>query len=270
MITISRQAGAGGDEIARLLARKLKWNFLDKEELERLLAERGFPRGEFELFDEKKPGLWRRFSAERDRYLNFLKLVCYEFAQRGNCVIAGRGGQILFRDLPGLIRVRVVAPLEDRIEALRNKFDNDERRARHAVQHEDNERAGFHRFFFHANWDSAELYDLIISTSLITRDTAVDLISNVLSSREVRALKKERSRKLEDLYLAQRATVAIQYERRVPVHFLEVECVEGAITLKGTCGNREHMAACESVAGEIPGVTRVINQVAYVPEYVGA
>jgi cytidylate kinase len=269
MVTISRQAGSGGDEIARLLAKELKWNFLDKEALERLLAERGFPKVEFEIYDERKPGLWHRFSAERDRYLHFLKMACYDFARKGSCVVLGRGGQIMFRDVPGVIHVRVVAPLQDRIEALREAFDYDERRARQAVQHEDNERAGFHRFLFHANWDSSDLYDLTISTRFISEKSAADLIKNALAAKEVAAAKKERARKLEDLYLAQRVRIAILYEQKLPIHLLEIEAVDGVITLKGTAGNRESIGRCETVAADVPGVTNVINEISFVPEYVG-
>jgi len=269
MVTISRQVGAGGDEIARLLAKELKWKFLDKEALERLLAERGFPKMEFEIYDERKPALWHRFSAERDRYLHFLKMVSYDFARQGSCVILGRGGQILFRDVPGALRVRVVAPLQDRVEAVREKFDYDERRARQVVQHEDNERAGFHRFLFRANWDSSDLYDLVISTRFISETSAADLIKKALAAKEVAAVKKERARKLEDLYLAQRVRIAILYEQQLPIHFLEIEAVDGVITLKGTVGIRESIARCETIAADVPGVTRVVNEVSYVPEYVG-
>jgi cytidylate kinase len=269
MVTISREAGAGGDEIARLLAEELKWNFLDREALERLLAERGFPKVDFEIYDERKPGLWHRFSAERDRYLNFLKMASYDFARRGSCVIMGRGGQILFRDVPGAVRVRVVAPLQDRIEAVREKFGNDERRARQAVQHEDNERAGFHRFFFHANWDSSELYDLVISTRFISRRSAADLIRSALEAEEVAAAQKEKAQKLEDLYLAQKVIIAILYEQQLPIHFLEVQAVSGTVTIKGTAGSRESIVNCETAAANVPGVTTVANQVAFVPEYVG-
>jgi hypothetical protein len=166
--------------------------------------------------------------------------------------------------------VRVEAPLQDRVETMREKYDYDERRARQAVQHEDNERAGFHRFFFHENWDSSDLYDLIISTRFISETSAADLIKRALAVKEVAAVKKERTRKLEDLYLAQRARIAILYEQQLPVHFLEIESVDGVITLKGTAGNRESIARCETVAGDVPGVTRVVNEISYVPEYVGA
>jgi cytidylate kinase len=270
MVTISRETGARGDEIARQLARELKWNFLDKEALERLLAERGFPKAEFEIYDEKKPNLWHRFAAERDRYLHFLRMISYDFARRGSCVILGRGGQIMFTDVPGAIRVRVVAPLQDRVEAVRKNSDYDERQARQAVQHEDNERAGFHRFFFHANWDSSDLYDLIISTRIISVTSAADLIKHALAAKEVAAVKDKQARKLEDLYLAEHVRINILYEQQLPVHLLEIEAVGGVITLKGTVGNSESIQRCKTAAADVPGVTRVVNQIAYVPEYVGA
>ena len=65
MVTISRQAGAGGDEIARLLAEELGWKLLDNDVVERLLVQKGFPRAEAETFEEREPGLWHRFSSEK-------------------------------------------------------------------------------------------------------------------------------------------------------------------------------------------------------------
>ena len=269
MVTFSRQAGAGGDEIAQGLAKELGWNFLDREVLEKLLVERGFPKMEFQIYDEKKPGFWHRFSAERNKYLHFLKLVTYEFARQRSCVILGRGGHILLKNIPGTINVRVVAPLQDRVSKICEKFGYDERRARQAVQNEDNDRAGFHRFFFHTNWEAFDLYDMIINTHFISEKTAIDLVKATLSSKEVAGRKKETFRKLEDLYLAQKAVIAILYEQQLPIHFLEIAVENGTITLKGTSGDRQSIERCEEVAVDITGVTEVNNEIAFVPEYVG-
>ena len=61
MVTISRQAGAGGDEIARLLAEELGWKLLDNEAVDKLLADRGFHSAETDAFEERKPDFWHRF-----------------------------------------------------------------------------------------------------------------------------------------------------------------------------------------------------------------
>lgn len=268
MVTISRQTGACGDEIARVLAEQLDWRFLDKEALERLLVERGFSKVEAGIFDEKKPSLWHRFSDERDRYLHFLKLVSYEFAMQGSCVVVGRGGQILFRDVPGVLQVRVVAPLQDRVTKIGKKSGYDEATARQAVQHQDSDRAGFHRFLFHTNRDDPDLYDLVINTHLISQETAVNLIKTALGSGEVAEKSRGMSRKLEDLYLAQKWVIAILYEQQLPIHFLEIESADGVMTLKGTSGDRQSIERCGETVADVPGVRKVRNEISFVPDYV--
>jgi len=268
MVTISRQAGAGGDEIARLLAEDLGWRLLDNEVLERLLVQSGFPQVEVEAYNEKRPGLWHRFSAEKDRYLHFLKLVSYEFARQGSCIIVGRGGQVLFGNIPGILRVRVIAPLQDRVMNVCKKFGDDEHRARQAIQHSDNERSGFYRFLFHTNWDSLELYDLIINTHLISVNTATDLIMRTLAAKETAERKKETSRKLEDLYLSQKAIVAILFEQKLPIHFLEIAVDNGVITLKGTAQDHPSIERCQEVAARVLNMNKINNEICFSPKYV--
>jgi len=74
---------------------------------------------------------------------------------------------------------------------------------------------------------------------------------------------------LEDLYLAQKAIIAILYEQQLPIHFLEIEVDDGVITLKGTAGDRQSIERCEKAAADVPGVTKVNNEISFVPEYVG-
>jgi cytidylate kinase len=268
MVTISRQAGAGGDEIARLLAEELDWKLLDNDVVEKLLVEKGFPRAEAVNFEEKQPGLWHRFSSEKDKYLHFLKMVSYEFARQANCIILGRGGQIMFADVPGVIRVRVIAPLQDRIAKLRETSGEDERRTRQAVQHSDNERTAFHRFLFHANWDSPDLYDLIINTHDISPKTATALVVKALSAKEMTGKKREASHRLENLYLAQKAIVTVLFEQKLPIRCLEIERDDGAITLKGTARDRPSIERCGETAARVCDVTKVNNEIRFDPQYV--
>ena len=184
MVTISRQAGAGGDEIARLLAEELGWKLLDNEAVEKLLVDRGFHSAETDAFEERKPDFWHRFPSGKERYLHFLKLVSYEFARRDGCVILGRGGQVLFASVPGTVRVRIIAPLQDRVARMLEQSGGDEHKARQAIQHSDSERAGFHRFLFHVDWDSPDLYDLVINTHAIPVQVAAGLVAKAISARE--------------------------------------------------------------------------------------
>lgn len=269
MVTISRQVGSGGDDIARLLAGELKWSFLDKGSLEKVIVERGFPRIEIDDYDEKKPSLWNRLSVARDRYLHFLRMAVFDFAQKGSCVILGRGGQVLLKEIPGTLHVRVVAPVEDRIRAVQEQLGRNERQARQYVQHHDSEREGFHRYFFGTDCDSFELYDLVINTRILSQRSAVELIKAAARAEEGTASPEDRASKLKQLYLAERVAVAILYEQNLPIASLSVEAADGVITLNGMAYSEQSIERSKEAAAKVSGVKRVVSGISYVPQWVG-
>jgi len=268
MLTISRQAGTGGDEITRLVARKLGCRLLGNALAEKLLVEKGFPQTTAESFNERKPDLWHRLSAGKDRYLHYLKLVSYEFARQGDFLILGRGGQLLFAEVPGVLKVRVVAPLEERVRRLSAESGQDTPRALQLVQHSDSERAGFHRFLFHADWDSPCLYDLVINSHQLEPQAAAELILRTLDSGHFRARKGEAQRKLEQLYLVQKAFVSILFEQKLPVRYLEIDVHNGTVTLKGVARDHPSIERCREAVAGIFERKRINNEIGFEPKYV--
>ncbi len=167
ILTLSRQSGSFGTQIAKALVEPLKYRFLDKESLEKALAGYGVSSASLQKYDEKRPSFWEIFSSERNRYLHFLKTVIYEFALQGNGIVLGRGGQVLLAGVPGVYHVRVIAPLPTRIERIKKAYKCDDRHAEAIIRHSDQARTGFHRFFFNVNWEDASLYDLVLNTQTI-------------------------------------------------------------------------------------------------------
>ena len=80
IITVSREFGSLGTQIAESLCRGLGYTKLDKESLEILLRKLGMSPRQFERHDERMPGFWEKLSSDRYRYLNFLKAALYRFA----------------------------------------------------------------------------------------------------------------------------------------------------------------------------------------------
>ena len=268
MLTISRQLGAGGDEITRLVAAELRWKMLDNALAEELLVAKGFPQAVVESFNERKPDLWHRLSSGKERYLHYLKLVSYEFARQGNFIILGRGGQLLFGEVPGVLKVQVVAPLEDRVRSLNQESGQSAQRAMQALQHSDNERAGFHRFLFHADWHSPYLYDLVINRHLLSPQAAAGLILQALACADLKAKREEARRKVEQLYLVQKAFVSILFQEKLPVHYLEIEVHNGTVTLKGVARDHPSIERCREAATGVFGRKRIDNQISFEPKYV--
>jgi len=269
ILTISRQSGSFGTQISRTLADSLKYDFLDKESLDRALAEHGISSASLEKYAEKRPSFWEIFSSERNRYLHFLKTVVYEFAQAGNGIVLGRGGQVLLAEIPGVYHVRVIAPLPVRIQRVRQAYKCDERHAETIIRHSDQGRAGFHRFFFNINWEDSSNYDLVLNTQTIEVQTAAELLRKVIGLLDDKQLQREREKRLADLNLKQRVETAILYAEKVPVKFLETEAREGVLTLNGTVSTHAAVARCEQIARAVPGVKSVENHIFFSTELYG-
>lgn len=261
IVTITQQLGSSGSEIAERLRDDLGFQYLDKAAVESELVKRcQFPGKEFEKFDEKKPGFWGSFSADKDRYLHCLKTVVYEFARQTHCIILDRGAQALFRDVPGVLQVRILAPAALRRERVKNEFQYDAQLAEHAIHQNDHERAGFHKYFFQIDWEDPTLYHLSISTDIFPVDAAVRLIKNALEVSGVLQDLPEKNEKLADLCLTQQVITQIKYIEKIPTEFLQVVVSGGAVILRGAAVTKEHIKRCETIALSIPGAEKVINE----------
>ncbi|GAK59080.1 hypothetical protein U27_06056 [Candidatus Vecturithrix granuli] len=272
IITISRQIGSLGTEIAKKLREDLGFNYLDKQSLdEELIQKYGIPEKKVERYDEKKPGFWDTFSSDKDSYIHFVKTAMYKFAQQGNCLIIGRGGQFVFKDLPGALHIRIIAPIALRLERIKKKYNYDDRLADQVLRHSDHDRAGFHKFFFHTNWDNTDLYDLVINTRLLSVEAAVQLIKDALESTGIMEQRVAQESKLADICLSQEVITSIIFMEKIPVQFLEVEALaaSGVVTLRGATMTAEDMACCEAVTCKVPGVKEVINEMHYIPATYG-
>ena len=87
IITISRQAGSLGDEIAREVARTLGYDFIEKVQISEILSRLGFSTSEIDRLDEKKPSIWQTLTIQKELFANYIKASVYDLATRKNLVI---------------------------------------------------------------------------------------------------------------------------------------------------------------------------------------
>jgi hypothetical protein len=180
-------------------------------------------------------------------------------------VILGRGSQLLLAELPGILRIRIIAPEDVRARRIIKRLECDENHARKLIQLSDSDRAGFHRFFFGMNWEDLNLYDLVINTGSLSSNTAVALVKNIVYSDEFEAAQKETQQRLEDLCLEHSIKTAIVYKEQIVVQFLEVIAHRGVVTLRGIADNNDDLERCKMISQEIKGVNNVSNEIYYSP-----
>jgi cytidylate kinase len=260
IITISRELGSLGTEIANTLSKRLGYSMLDKESLEILLRELGMSRLKFERKDEKMPGFWEKFNSDKIRYLDFMKTAMYRFAAERDCVIVGRGANIVFGTVPGTLMLRVIAPLKVRVARLRERFGVDEPCALAMIRENDRDRAGYHKYFFDAAWDASADYSLVVNTSEISPGEVCESVSAILRSPAHAALAELAHDVLRDLHIAQEVTISIKYRERAPVVSMDVRCEKGVVSLNGMVRSTAAINECIRIAGTVEGVADVISR----------
>jgi cytidylate kinase len=196
VITISRELGSEGDRIADLLCQELGTCRVDKDMLSQIAREAGvdveavlakekavlgrarlISRDMTSLYS-KDPSAFEGKSAVDDQtYARIVRQTMEDFARQGNGVIVGRGGQMILRDWPGALHVRLYAPLEVRVQRIMQRFDISEEQARRRVTRSDEQKRQYIRHMHNnASWKDQKYYHLAINTGAISPQVAARII----------------------------------------------------------------------------------------------
>lgn len=260
VITVSRQVGSLGTEIARETARRLNYEYVDKEKLEQLLKEMGFPKPQIEKFDEKKPPFWDPLSLERRKFIHAIQAVLYDLASKGRVVIVGRGGQALLKGVPGTLHLRIIAPFEKRVKRMVETGGLDEKHAARFIRQGDQDTLGYIQTFFHVNWEDPSIYDLIINTADLSVETAAKFITDVVLSSDVSGKENLARGKLSDLALVQKVEARLMDSLGTDIRGVEVEAKNGTVVLRGMVISARNREECEKSVSGLEGVQKVENQ----------
>jgi cytidylate kinase len=118
-------------------------------------------------------------------YLNLTRSVIAEYATKGQVIIVGRGGQMILRGQPGVLHVQIIARFETRVFNVVQREKVKWREAAYRVRAADEQRAGYLRRFYNADWLDSSLYDVVINTDRIPCDAAVDLVVQAAHAVEI-------------------------------------------------------------------------------------
>lgn len=215
VITISRQFGSGGDEIAELICKDTGYQLFDKLVLVKAAQEAGLADQEIVDYseDEYKVGnfidrlfgrsqktvqvrTWKEglegtrqvelLELDEQHALTLVQKAIERAYQVGNIVIVGRGGQVVLKDKPDVLHVRIEAPLEERMQRVRGQLREakqsfstlvEERRAaQDLIAARDMASADYLKRIYKVDWSDPLLYDLVINTSRMSGKLAARLI----------------------------------------------------------------------------------------------
>src|ERR1700676_1322122 len=184
IITIEREYGSGGGEIAQLVAQQLGWKLWDQSLTEEIAKLANCPKAVVEVREERNDSLYYRLFksflrgsyegslnahklnvVDSESILKFTERVVQHAAKKGNSIIVGRGSQHFLRDRPDTLRVFLYAPRENKVRRLLARGKN-EKEAEQLVDTVDRERVDFIQKYFHVEWPDRPIYHTMINTTI--------------------------------------------------------------------------------------------------------
>ena len=195
-VTISRQAGCGGLLVANKLSDFLRrhttpdepvWTIFDRDLMGRVLAEHDLPDYLKKYLPEDRISMFEDTLADIFGMRPTSQTVVEQTAETilrlatlGHVILIGRAGNIVTARLPHVLHVRLVAPLEDRIERICRDDKKTPDEARKFCLEEEQARARYVKTYYHANIDDPLLYDLTINTSSVGYEETARLVGEAV------------------------------------------------------------------------------------------
>lgn len=198
IITISRKTGSGGHTVGKMLAERLGYDFYDKEIIteiakemnvdEKLISDNGESMSDatymdmvsgFVPFSRKERVPFEEIKEAQDKLLT-------QIAERGNCIIVGRGADYIFANRKDAFHVFIHADMDHRVARVQRHdgITGQDKRIRRELEVKDHSRGMYYQYFTGREWGKVGNYNLSIDTSVFTKTQAVELIMAALERYE--------------------------------------------------------------------------------------
>jgi cytidylate kinase len=178
-ITISRQLGSLGDEVAQAIATPY-YRVVCRELINQAAIQCGSPEIALSVIDDLGLLGFHPSTKNRQAFFGVLSTVMEQYANEGNYVIVGRAGQMILRARPDVFHVKVIAPIDVRGSRLATQQQISYEASLAQISASDQTRRNYLRRYYQAKWDDPELYDLIVNTARLAPERAACLICEAM------------------------------------------------------------------------------------------
>jgi cytidylate kinase len=255
IITISRGSFSKGKEVAEKVAQRLHYASVSREVIIRASKEFNIPEIKLARAIHDAPSFLERFTFGRERYLAHFESTLLEYFQKDNVVYHGLAGHFFVKNIPHVLKVRIVADLEDRIATEMAHQHISREQALAQLQADDYDRRQWGLKIFGVDTGDPQLYDLVIHLNKLTVDDAVEVICHTVRLPRFQTI-PESQQALDDLALAAKVKARIVGEYptskvtaqggKVMVHLQAAGVVEPSVE-----------ARVQTLAGGLPGVKEI-------------
>ncbi len=192
IVTIGREHGSGGHDIARALAKELGYACFDKEIVDTAAENSNFSKEILHSYDEKRVSPYivpvPHYLGLNESFRLNMQVASAQFdairslAEQGNCIFVGRCADYVLRKQPDLVRVFIMADEDYRIKTMMERQGLSEEAARKLIRQVDKDRSSYYKYYTDQIWGERENFDLILNSAKIGVDGCVKLIESYIKA----------------------------------------------------------------------------------------
>jgi cytidylate kinase len=267
IVWISRGSYSWGREIAEKVAQRLDYKCIARELLIEASEQFNIPEVKLREVLQDAPSVLDRLIRGKDKYLTYMWHTVLRHLQKDNMVYHGLAGHVLLKDITHVVKIFIIADLEDRVKLAMKQEGLPENKALTFVKKVDRNRRKWSQYLYGIDMWDPSLYDLLIRIKGITVEDAVEFICNAARLQQFQVT-PESQRAMDDFVLATEVKAKlIELDA-----FVEVSTQGGIVDVKTTLEasaerieteERKLVDTIERITNSIPGVKKVDIHVDY-------
>lgn len=254
IITISRGSYSKGREIAEKVAQKLGYECISRDIILEASEHLSLPEIKLVRAIHDAPSILDKLTHGKDGKISYMRLALLRHFQKDNIVYHGLAGHFFVQDIRHVLKIRIIADMEDRIrlEMQREKISREE--ASRILRDDDEQRRRWSKYLYGIDTKDPQLYDLVLHIRKIGVDEAVDMICHAVNL-EIFRTTPESQKAMDNLLLAAEVKMAL---RELGTN-LEISVEAGRVEVRQGPKSKQltHTEEIKALAQKVPGVKDV-------------
>ena len=253
IITISRGSYSRGKEVAEKVASDLGYECISRDILLEASEEFNIPEIRLIRALHDAPSVLERFTYGKERYVSYIRKALLQHVQKDNVVYHGLAGHYFLLNIPNVLKIRIIADMEERIREEVTRENISEEKALYILKKDDDERRKWGLQLYGIDtWDS-RLYDMVLHIKNLTVDDSADLICKTAKKPNFETT-PESKKILDDTLLSAKVHAALV--KKLPK--ITVTANNGSVFISNLEVKNDVYEEIKSIAENIEGVKEVV------------
>jgi cytidylate kinase len=257
IISVSRGSQSLGIEFAKVLAGKLGYECVSREDLLEEATRQRIPVGKLETAIVKPHIYSERLAIELEHYKALATSILCEKALAHDIVYHGRTGHLLLPGIDNILRIRVVADMEQRIATTMSRLNLSRKKAKQYIEAVEEDRRKWAKKFYNVDWDVFTLYDLVLNLSQVSANNAAAAVCSIAQLPEFQSTPASVNA-LRDLHLAARARLILARDEKTRDVNVKVTANRGVVYVTYSFLQAKKVDVISEALQALPGATQVV------------